>query len=114
MSAYDTWLVAMVGTGMLVVLVALLWFRKSINELRSGTPIKDERTKYIQGRAALFALNTGLALLVALELCGIVATEFGGFPMLSAGYTVAASIILFGGTYLGMYLYLNRTGEPEE
>ena len=114
MSAYDVWSIVMAGTGILIVLIALLWSRKSIKELRSGTPIKDERTKYIQGRAALFSLYTGLAFLVALELYNIVATEFGGLPIWSAGYTVVASIILFGGTYTGMYLYLNRKGEQEE
>ena len=114
MNAYDIWLIAIVGTSILIVLIALLWFRKSIKELRSGMPIKDERTKYIQGRAALFSLYTGLAFLVALELYDMVATEFEGFPMLSAGYTIAAAVILFGGTYIGMHLYLNRAGEPEE
>jgi hypothetical protein len=114
MNVYDMWLVATVCTALIIVSIAFLWFRKTITELRSGTPIKDERTRYVEGRAAYFALCTGLAFLVALELYDVIATELGGFPMLSAGYTVVASIILFGGTYLGMRLYLNRAGEPEK
>ena len=114
MIAYDMWSIVIVGTAALIISIALLWFRETIKELKSGIPVKDERTRYIEGRAALFALYTGLAFLVALVLYDIVATELGDLPMLSSGYVVPASIIFLGGTYFGMRLYLDRVGEPEE
>jgi hypothetical protein len=111
LSANQLWLVAVPGVALLVVLTALLWFRKSINEVRSGTPIRDERTKYIGGRAAYFALFVGLAFLVVLEFYYVAAAELGGLPELNGGYAVISSIILLGATYLGMRVYLNRVGE---
>ncbi len=114
MSAFDIWLIAIVGTAAFIILIALFWFRTTIKELRSGTPTKDERTRYVEGRAALFAVYTNIAFLVALMSYEIVATELGNLPMLSAGYVVPASVIFLGGTYFGMRLYLDRVGEPEE
>ncbi len=114
MSALDIWLIAVVGTAAFIVSVALFWFRTTIKEFRSGIPAKDERTRYVEGRAALFAVYTNLAFLVALMLYGIVVTELGNLPMLSAEYVAPASVIFLGGTYIGMRLYLDRVGEPEE
>ncbi len=114
MSEFDTWLIAIVGTAALIISIALLWFRTTIKELRSGIPTKDERTRYVEGRAALFAAYTNLAFLVALMLYEIAATESGNLPTLSAEYVAPASVIFLGGTYIGMRLYLDRVGEPEE
>ncbi len=114
MSAFDIWLIALVGTAALITSTALFWFRTTINELKSGTPTKDERTRYVEGRAALFAVYTTLTFLLALMSYEIVATESGNVTMLSAGYVAPASVIFLGGTYIGMRLYLDRVGEPEE
>jgi len=114
MSASELWLAAVPGIALVIVLTALMWFRKNIEEVSSGTPIGDERTKYIDGRAAYFAFYTGLAFLVVLELYYIAAAELGGLPDLNGGYAIIASIILLGATYLGMRLYLNRVGERGE
>jgi Na+/H+ antiporter NhaD/arsenite permease-like protein len=114
MNANELWLVFAACAAVIIVLTALLRFRKNIEEVRSGTPIKDERTKYTDGRAARFGLVTGLAFLVVLELHYVAAAELGGFPELSGGYAVIASIILLGVSYLGMRLYLNKLGEHGE
>ena len=114
MSANELWLAAVPGIALVIVLIALLWFRKNISEVSSGGPIRDERTKYIDGRASYFALYTGLVFLVALEFYYIAAGELGGLPDLNGGYAVIASIILFGATYVGMRLYLNSVGERGE
>ena len=114
MSAEELWLAAVPGIALVIVLGAVLWFRKYVAEVRSGTPIRDERTKYIDGRAAYFALFTGLAFLVALEAYYIVATELGTIPQPDGGYAVIATIVLLGAAYQGMRFHLSRVGERGE
>lgn len=111
MSTSELWLAAVPGIALLLVVIALVWFRKSINEVRSGTPIRDERTKYIDGRAAHFALFVGFAFLAVLEFYYIAASELRGLPELDGGSAVISSIVLLGAAYLGMREYLNRAGE---
>jgi hypothetical protein len=105
------WLAAVPGIALLLVVIALVWFRKSINEVRLGAPIRDERTKYIDGRAAHFALFVGFAFLAVLEFYYVAASELRGLPELDGGSAVISSLGLLGAAYLGMREYLNRAGE---
>jgi hypothetical protein len=77
-------------------------------ELRSGFPLKDERTQKISGKAAYYAFHLGCYFMIALLLLNILSREFRGVYLLDGWYALNFSIIVQSLMYLGFRYYYER------
>jgi uncharacterized membrane protein len=99
-----------VSIGILATIVILgiyaIW--KIQKELRSGFPLKDERTLRVSGKAAYFAFHIGSYFMIALMLGNILSREFRGVYLLDGWYALIFSIIVQSLMYLGFRFYFDR------
>ena len=99
-----------VSMGILAIIVLLgvyaIW--KIQKELRSGFPLKDERTLRISGKAAYYAFHLGSYFMLALMLGNILCRELRGVYLLDGWYALIYSIIVQSLMYLGFRTYFER------
>lgn len=94
-----------------IVLLGVFAVWKTLRELRSGFPLKDERTQMVTGRAATYTFYIGSYFMIALMLGNILNREFRGEPLLDGWYAMVISILVQSLAFLGLRLYLNRKGD---
>jgi uncharacterized membrane protein len=90
-----------------VILGAFLVWRM-LKELRSGFPLKDERTLKVSGKAAYYAFHLGSYFMIALMLLNILSREFIGVYLLDGWYALNFAIIVQSLMYLGFRLYYEK------
>lgn len=101
-------------TGMSMVILAtivilgvyVIW--KIQKELRSGFPLKDERSQRVSGNAAFYAFHLGSYFMIALMLGNILSRELRGVYLLDGWYALIFSIIVQSLMYIGFRLYFER------
>jgi hypothetical protein len=93
----------------LVIGVFAVW--RLTRELRSGFPLKDERTQMVTGRAATYAFYIGSYFMIALMLGNLLSRELRGVYLLEDGYAVILSILVQNLTFLVFRLYFTRKGD---
>ena len=69
------------GSGVILATIVILgvfaiW--RIVRELRSGFPLKDERTQRVSGKAAYYAFYLGSYFMIALMLLNILSRELRG------------------------------------
>ena len=105
------WPVVSVGIIATIVLLGVFVIWRMSRELRSGFPLKDERTQMVTGRAATYAFYIGSYFMIALMLMNILSREFRGEYLLDAGYALVISVLVQSLTFLGLRLYFERKGD---
>ena len=105
------WSVMSVGILIMIVLLGILFVWRMSRELRSGFPLRDERTQMVTGKAATYAFYIGSYFMIALMLMDILNREFQGAPLLDAGYALVISLLVQNLTFIGLRLYFNRIGD---
>jgi len=103
--------VVSVGILATIVLLGVLVVWKTLREMRSGFPLKDERTRIVTGRAATYAFYFGSYFMIALMLMNILSREFRGAPLLDAGYALVISVLVQSLSFIGLRLYFSRKGD---
>jgi uncharacterized membrane protein len=91
-----------------IVLIGVYVIWKIQKELRSGFPLKDERTQKVSGNAAYYAFHIGSYFMIAMMLANILSREFRGLYLLDGWYALIISIIVQSLMYLGFRLYFDR------
>ncbi len=86
--------------------VYVIW--KIQKELRSGFPLKDERSQRVSGNAAFYAFHLGSYFMIALMLGNILSRELRGVYLLDGWYALIFSIIVQGLMYIGFRLYYEK------
>ena len=86
--------------------VYVIW--KIQKELRSGFPLKDERSQRVSGNAAFYAFHLGSYFMIALMLGNILSRELRGVYLLDGWYALIYSIIVQSLMYLGFRTYFER------
>ena len=94
-----------------IVLIGVFFMWKMLRELRSGFPLRDERTRMVTGRAATFAFYIGSYFMIALMLANILSREFRGVYLLDAGYALVISILVQSLTFMVFRFYFEREGD---
>lgn len=105
------WSVVSVGILATIVLLGVFVAWKMLREMRSGFPLKDERTQMVTGRAATYAFYIGSYFMIALMLMNILNIEFRGAPLLDAGYALVTSVLVQSLTFIVLRLYFERKGD---
>jgi uncharacterized membrane protein len=91
-----------------IIIIGVYAIWKIQKELRSGFPLKDERTQRVSGKAAFYAMHIGLYFMIALMLTNILSREFRGIYLLDGWYALIFSIIVQSSMYLGFRIYFDR------
>ena len=86
--------------------VYVIW--KIQKELRSGFPLKDERSQRVSGNAAFYAFHLGSYFMLALMLGNVLSRELRGVYLLDGWYALIFSIIVQSLMYIGFRLYFER------
>jgi len=105
------WSAVSIGIIATIVLIGIFVVWKMLVEMRSGFPIKDERTQIITGRAATYAFYIGSYFMIALMLANILSRELRGVYLLDAGYALVSSVLVQSLTFIGLRLYFDRKGD---
>ena len=91
-----------------IVLIGVYVIWKIQKELRSGFPLKDERTQRINWKASYYALYLGLYFMIALMLGNVLSRELRGVYLLDGWYALIFSILVQSLMYIGFNLYFER------
>ena len=91
-----------------IVIVGVFAFWRILKEMRSGFPLKDERTQRVSGKAAFYAFHLGLYFTIALMLGNILSNELSGIYLLDGWYAINFSVIVQGLMYIGFRLYFEK------
>jgi len=100
-----SWSGVSIGILATIVLLGVYAIWKIQKELRSGFPLKDERTLRISGKAAYYAFHLGSYFMLALMLGNILSRELRGAYLLDGWYALIYSIIVQSLMYLGFRTY---------
>jgi len=103
-----SWSGVSIGILATIVLLGVYAIWKIQKELRSGFPLKDERTLRISGKAAYYAFHLGSYFMLALMLGNILSRELRGVYLLDGWYALIYSIIVQSLMYLGFRTYFER------
>jgi uncharacterized membrane protein len=102
------WSGASMGILAIIVIIGIFVIWKILKELRSGFPLKDERTQRVSGKAAFYAFHLGSYFMIALMLLNILSRELRGAYLLDGWYALIFSIIVQSLMYIGFRLYFER------
>ena len=92
-----------------IVIIGIFAFWRIFKEMRSGFPLKDERTQRVSGKAAFYAFHLGSYFMLALMLGNILSREIRGVYLLEDGwYALIFSIIVQSLMYIGFRIYFER------
>ena len=91
-----------------IVIIGVFVIWKMLKEMRSGFPLKDERTQRVSGKAAYYALHIGLYFMLAMMFGNISSREFRGIYLLDGWYALIIVIIVQSLMFEGFCLYLDR------
>jgi len=91
-----------------IVIIGVFVFWRMLKEMRSGFPLKDERTQRVSGSAGFYAFHLGSYFMLALILGNILSNELRGVYLLDGWYALNFSIIVQSLMYIGFRLYFER------
>jgi len=96
------WILAAV----IIIGVVVIW--RIAKELRSGFPLKDERTQRVTGRAAVYAFYLGTYFMLAMMFGNILSRELRGVYLLDGWYALNFAVIVQALLFEGFRLYFGR------
>ena len=102
------WSMGSIGILATIVIIGVFVFWRMLKEMRSGFPLKDERTQRVSGNAAFYAFHLGSYFMIALMLGNILSNELRGVYLLDGWYALNFSIIVQSLMYIGFRLYFER------
>ena len=102
------WSGVSIGILATIVIIGVYVIWRMLKELRSGFPLKDERTQIVSGKAAYYAFYLGSYFMRALMLGNILSRELRGVYLLDGWYALIFSIIVQSLIYFGFRLYFDR------
>ncbi len=106
-------LLASITLGIIIFMFSVfLWsiWRKRLEKQR-GLSVKDERTMYIKGRAAYYALHVGTWFMLGLLWYSFLGTKMFGLPTLETAPALIMSSLICSGLFLGLRWYFDRRGD---
>ena len=102
------WSGVSIGILATIVIIGVFVIWNMLKELKSGFPLKDERTQRVSGKAGYYAFHLGSYFMIALMLGNVLSREFRGAYLLDGWYALIFSIIVQSLMYIGFRLYFER------
>ena len=95
----------------LIVLSVVLWgTRKKLQDKKAGFSIRDERTKYLEGRAAYYTVHVGLYFMLGLMWYTFLAEGFN-LPELNVTPALLSSLLVMALLMIGLRWHFLRKGD---
>ena len=104
----DVWQYSIPAIALLIVAVAMYMTWRIIQAKKSGYPLVDERTRRIQGKAALATMMLTFYYLIALNFYNIISTEWLGGVELESMPAINSALIIGGVANLILNYYYSR------
>jgi hypothetical protein len=104
-------LVSVIGLFVAIIIIVVLTFVRFSSDTRAkkaGLAVNDERTRRVQGQAALYAWVVGVEFTTGFVLVLYVGSLFQGFPVISAMLALTASLLVSVASFLLLRWYLER------
>ena len=104
-------LASAVGLIAAVTIIVVLTVVKTSQDMRAkkaGLKVNDERTRRVQGQAALYAWVVGVEFTAGFVLVLLVGSQFLWFPAISAMLALDASLLVSVASFLLLRWYLDR------
>ncbi len=92
----------------IIVVLTFVNFSRDTRAKKAGLAVEDERTKRVQGQAALYAWVVGVEFTTGFVLVLYVGSLFQGFPVISAMPALTASLLVSLASFLLLRWYLER------
>ena len=101
------------GVGLIaaITIIVVLTVVKTSQDLRAkkaGLKVDDERTRRVQGRAALYAWVVGVEFTTFFVLVLLVGSQFAWFPVIGAMTALEASLLVSMASFILLQWYLGR------
>lgn len=103
----DIWTTAIPVIALLIVAIAAYATWMITQAKKSGYPLVDERTRRIQGKAALATMMLTFYYLIALNFYNIINIEWLGGTELESMLVINSALIIGGCTFLVLSYYFN-------
>jgi hypothetical protein len=107
----DVWPITIPVIAIVITLIAVYLVWKIVKERRSGFPAGDERTQKIVGKAATFALYTGMYFTLALVWINFASKQFYGSYAFEEGYALIASLLVYSISFAIYGWYFRRRAD---
>jgi uncharacterized membrane protein len=104
----NVWQYSIPVIALLIVAIAVYLTYTVILAKKSGYPLEDERTRRIQGKAALVTMMLTFYYLIALNLYSIISTEWLGGIELDTMPAINSALIIGGVANLILNYYYRR------
>ena len=92
-----------------IIVVLSIWeFWRDMKAKKSGLKITDERTRRVQGQAALYSWVVGLEFTAGLILVLLFGSQYPWFPAVSAMLALSASLLVSAASFFVLRWYLSR------
>ena len=104
-------LASAVGLIAAVAIIVVLTYAKLFQDMRAkqaGLKVSDERTRRVQGQAALYAWVVSVEFTTAFILVLFAGSQFAWFPAVSALLALTASLLVSLASFLLLQWYLDR------
>jgi ABC-type Fe3+-siderophore transport system permease subunit len=103
----EIWQISIPVIAIAIVAIAAYGTWKILQAKKSGQPLTDERTKRIQGKAALATMMLVFYYLIALNFYNIINTGFLGGVELESMPVINSALIIGGCAFLALGYYFN-------
>jgi hypothetical protein len=100
-----------VGLFAAIAIIVILTYVKTWQDMKAkkaGLKVSDERTRRVQGQAALYAWVVSVEFTMCLVLVLLVGSQFLWFPAVSAMNALAACLLVSMASFLLLRWYLDR------
>ncbi len=106
--------IILVGVNLILIIIIFIIFlgkiRQQMLDKKAGLAIKDERSKFTDGRAAYYALHIGLYLMLGMMWYTLFADDFG-LPELEATTALIIPALVMSIMMIGLREYFSRSGD---
>ncbi len=105
----NAWTLASFVILLLIVAVALFFVMRTAKELRSGYPLEDERSRYLNMRAGYYSFYISMYVVLGLAFVMMLLQEEG--VVLSNNEVLFFIVILMGSVHIVLTTYFKRKGK---
>jgi len=99
---------ALLGAAAIIIILGILLVWKIGRDRKSSLPVADERTRRVNGQAALYALIGGVYSTLGLVWVVFFGSMFLGLPEIGAMPALITSVLVYIVLYLAFRWYFNR------
>jgi len=100
--------VGLIAAITIIIVLTVVKTTQDVRAKKAGLKVNDERTRRVQGQAALYAWVVGVEFTTGFVLVLLVGSQFLWFPAITAMHALVASLLVSVASFLLLRWYLDR------